>query len=89
MIILMLSVLSVYRLSYLIAMEEGPFSAAERLRSAVYTRWPDSWLDRGINCPLCVSFWLSWMVVLMPTILVFCLGIAGAVLVLHKLIERS
>lgn len=50
--------LAVYRLSRAIAEEEGPFSAFTRLRGALD---PDqqTWLGRGINCAMCVSFWLA------------------------------
>lgn len=95
---LLLATLAAYRLAYLVAMEDGPFALAEGLRGWVATTWPptiqhglkiESWQSRGINCPLCVSFWLalpagagvvgwSWDLPLVW------LGIAGAVLVIHK-----
>ncbi len=56
--LLILSSLAVYRLSYMIAKEEGPISIFARIRGKID---PDqsTWVGRGINCPLCVSFWLS------------------------------
>lgn len=69
--------LAVYRLSYLIAVEDGPADVCYRFREWVHRRYPDqdvtligginpvigkklSWQFRGISCPKCVSFWLSF-----------------------------
>ncbi len=54
-----ITALAVYRLSYLITLEEGPFSLAARFREWVESQgWP-VWVHEGVNCPLCVSFWLG------------------------------
>lgn len=85
-----LAVLLVYRLSYAIAQEEGPFSIYSNLRDRVGQR---NWIGRGLHCILCVSFNLS---VLAPILLsvadwrmfvLYWLGTAGAILVLQRLLK--
>jgi len=52
--------LAVYRFSRLIALEDGPAWIFKRLRSLIRERaGADSWISEGIQCPYCVSFWLS------------------------------
>jgi hypothetical protein len=51
-----LSVMAVYRLSYLVSNEDGPFDFLSKLREWIGQK---NWIGRGINCLLCVSFWLS------------------------------
>ena len=87
-----LATLAVYRLAYLVSMERGPGDQAIKLREAVYNRFGmDSWVFAGISCPLCVSFWLALLgaLALRPAsigqTLLLWLGIAGAVLVLHRI----
>lgn len=48
--------LAVYRISRMIALEEGPFGLFVSLRERV-DPFQHSWLGRGLNCPLCISFW--------------------------------
>ncbi len=49
---------AVYRLARMLADEDGPFDLLSRLRSSID---PDqhTWVGRGLNCPLCVGFWLA------------------------------
>lgn len=86
-----LATLAVYRLAFLVSMEDGPANAAMRFRQAVYNRFGgDSWVFAGVTCPLCVSFWLALVPALAfwpPSFGLFLLlwwGMAGAVLVLHR-----
>lgn len=50
--------LATYRLSMALTEEEGPFSIFRAWRGAID---PDqtTWLGRGVNCLLCVSFWVA------------------------------
>jgi hypothetical protein len=97
---LLLCALATYRVAYLIAVEDGPADLLRRLRAAAERRYPpvlvepgvleDSNVVRGLTCPLCVSFWaalpvyaLSWLA---PPV-VWWLGIAGAVLIIHRWLE--
>ena len=59
---LVIAALAVYRASRMVAREDGPFNIFYRLRSRVrhWTRGRgDSWVWRGITCPLCISVWLA------------------------------
>ena len=51
-----LAALAVYRLSRMIADEEGPFSVFTTLRGRFA---PDTWIGRGLECIMCVSVWVS------------------------------
>lgn len=61
----LLLVLICYRLSLLIAKEEGPFGIFQKLRviAGAYdygaNGLPSSNLGRGISCPLCVGVWIA------------------------------
>lgn len=50
--------LATYRVVRLIAIEEGPFRLAQRLRNVAD---PDqkTWIGRGLACPWCLSFWIG------------------------------
>lgn len=50
--------LATYRAARLIAIEEGPFRLAQRLRNIVD---PDqkTWVGRGMACMWCLSFWIG------------------------------
>lgn len=84
---LALATLAVYRISYLIALENGPFFIMAKIREIIGNRlgW-DSWLALGITCPLCISFWLTLLVAwLLGGGWLEWLGMAGAVLTIHLL----
>jgi hypothetical protein len=55
---LVLAVLATYRIARMLAMEEGPFGLFDRVRARID---PDqeTWLGRGLNCPLCIGFWVA------------------------------
>lgn len=50
--------LATYRAARLIAIEEGPFRLAQRLRNIAD---PDqkTWVGRGMACMWCLSFWIG------------------------------
>ena len=56
LIAILLAGVAVYRVAKMLAIEEGPFSLFLKLRNRFLG---DSWLDRGLHCPLCMGFWLS------------------------------
>jgi hypothetical protein len=62
-------VLATYRLAALIATETGPGAIFAKFRAAVGKRWPPDkdkgtqhWIDEGVNCPLCVGFYMSFAI---------------------------
>lgn len=95
-----LAVLAVYRLAYLIALEEGPAEIFVRLRTALgaydygENGEPTTNLGRGISCPLCVGMWVALLIaplVLWPSpwgvMLLTWLGLAGGQMLLAQFIE--
>lgn len=99
--LLLLATLAVYRVSFAIAVDTGPSltpwekidenhqGAFMAVRTWIYNRWPNSILDEGFNCPLCISFWLSIPAALLLTstpaaFLLVWLGMAGAIVVIHN-----
>lgn len=64
---LLMAPFGVYRVALMIATEEGPFEAFQKLRN-LYTN--NDWIGRGIRCPACISFWAG----LVMAIIIFTLG---------------
>lgn len=52
--------LAVYRVARMLSLEEGPFELFARVRGLLDPN-QRTWLGRGVNCPLCLSFWLGWL----------------------------
>ena len=49
---------AVYRLARMLTLEEGPLGMWAYVRGHIDPR-QETWLGRGLNCPLCVGFWLA------------------------------
>ncbi len=62
---LLLAALAVYRVSHMLAYEEGPFAVFAGMRSylATHPRVPE-WLSEGAGCPMCISFYLGFIAAL-------------------------
>lgn len=97
MLNLILAVLATYRLALMIATEEGAFGVFAFIRGRID---PDqeTWIGRGLNCPLCIGFWVALGITLLlahhfpmseTEIVLHWLGIAGGAVVLHKWLERE
>lgn len=64
---LVIAALAVYRVAFMVAREEGPADVFDRLRLAaaklpseqVGNRTRAHWIQRGLGCPLCISWWLA------------------------------
>ena len=97
-----LAVLATYRIARMLAMEEGAFGMFLWARDRIDPQ-QKTWLGRGLNCPLCIGFWIAlgftlilWFQqgLLTPfpihrsEFLLTWLGLAGAAAVLHLWIER-
>lgn len=93
--IYLLSILAVYRLARMLAQEEGPFDVFARIRGRIDPN-QETWIGRGINCALCLGFWLSlvfavalnWAQVIAPPTLLDWFAIAGGQAALHLWIEK-
>lgn len=56
-----LLVLAVYRVSLLLATEDGPFEVFSWFRAVFRIEYgSDDWVVKGLHCPLCIGFWLSF-----------------------------
>lgn len=56
-----MSILALYRLARMLSREDGPAYAFLLARGWVARRYGDrSWQFEGVNCPLCLGFWLAW-----------------------------
>lgn len=80
-----IAVFATYRLATDLAWEDGPMGLYARWRGLVMTRYgAHDWRSEGVNCPICLSFWLS-----LPAAFVWgplaWLGIAGAAAFLARI----
>jgi len=50
--------LIVYRVSTDVAYMSGPFNVFEHVRTWCMNHAP-SWIVEGVNCPICISWWLA------------------------------
>lgn len=91
-LVLVLSILSVYRVSRMLATEEGPFALLARWRDVV---GQESWLGRGFHCQACVSFWAGLTAALWvsafgfapwPLLPLFWCAVSGGAVLLYRLI---
>lgn len=81
-----LAVLATWRVSYMIAREDGPGDVFALMRERV---GQSTWYGRGLHCVLCISFWLSLPAALIAGLPWFIgwLGVAGAVTVIFFVLE--
>lgn len=83
--------LATYRAARMVALEDGPFEVFAGLREAAARRFvgrelapgmvEDHWVVKGVNCPLCVGFWVAPAMFLLWYLLpgaVAVLAVAGA-----------
>lgn len=92
-LVLLLATVATYRVAYMVSMEVGPFAAFAHLRGWVDDTWgAQSWQADGINCPLCISFWLALPVAIaisaLGAVWLVWLGIAGLVLGIHLWLNK-
>lgn len=50
--------LAVFAASATLSSLDGPFGLAEKLRSSL-RKHPEKWVRNGIECAICVSFWVA------------------------------
>lgn len=84
-----LAILATYRVSRMIALEDGPADVFSSMREWVGQK---TWIGRGAHCVLCISWWLSWLVVLLlpfnswQEYLLTSLAVAGGVVIVSKVV---
>lgn len=90
---IVLAILASYRVSRMLAVEEGPLGLFDAVRVRLDPA-QKTWLGRGVNCPLCIGFYVSLgvVVLLLPflswqTLILEWLGVAGGMAVLHLWLE--
>ncbi len=76
-------VLAVYRVALMVTTEDGPFGLFVQTRLEATNYAPNTWVERGLHCPLCVGFWVSALGAVFitsdfPSWILAWLGIAGA-----------
>jgi hypothetical protein len=56
-----IAALAAYRVARMIAMEDGPFDCFSRFRSKFDKPrgTPRNWIERGVECPLCLGAYTS------------------------------
>ncbi len=86
---LLLAILATWRLTHLIAHEDGPFDLIVRLRVRAGTRWLGTLMD----CPYCLSLWLAmpFALLLADTVLAWLiawLAISAGAVLLEKSLHR-
>jgi hypothetical protein len=82
--LLIVASFAVWRVSRLIALEEGPFSVFAWLRGRIDPN-QQTWIGRGISCVPCISFWVALIAALLLQLSVTeWLGLAGAVLLINR-----
>lgn len=88
-----LATLTVYRVSHMLALEDGPFDLFITWREWIGTDLQRTWIQRGFGCPACISFWAALATTILiansyPTnfigFMLIWLGTAGATLFLLK-----
>jgi len=85
---LSVAMLAVYFVAFSIARLDGPFDVFTWLRGHVDPS-QRTWLGRGLNCPICLSFWIGAVVSLVigatwPE----WLGMCGAIVLINKWVMK-
>jgi len=90
----LLAALAVFRVSRMIAREDGPFDVFAKIQTWAEIRQERNWFARGLLCPLCLSFWFALLAALfflplsLSAFLLTWFGLAGGAAILYLLTER-
>jgi hypothetical protein len=80
--------LAVYALAVALTQKRGPGDAFLRVRELVVATFgEESNVAAGVQCPVCASFWLAWVVPRLPARVVEALALAGVVVVVERLAQ--
>jgi hypothetical protein len=95
MLSLICAAFAAYRLAYDLVYMDGPFELYVRWRGWVIQRFGQGhWVTTGVNCPVCVSFWVACVITPLALIAdatlaaalypLYWLAVAGAALAIIK-----
>lgn len=51
-----------FGVSYTMSSLHGPFGLCEQMRDWVKKQTTEPWILKGIECPICLSFWVSFFI---------------------------
>lgn len=51
-----------FGVSYTLSSLHGPFGLCEQLRVWIKKQTTEAWIVKGIECPICLSFWVSFFI---------------------------
>jgi hypothetical protein len=81
----------VYRISFLLSEEDGPFGLVIKFRKLL----GKSWLGKLMDCFYCTSIWISFLLVFifvkgeLMTLVMESFATSGAAIAIHKLTSKS
>lgn len=85
---LLLATFAAYRVSYLVVRDEGPFGVFASVRGRIDAN-QRTWIGRGLNCLVCVSFWMTLIAALLLQASVLeWLAMAGLILLWREVMSR-
>ena len=64
MINIILAIFATYRIALMLATEEGAFEIFYQIRARIDPE-QKTWVGRGLNCPLCIGFWIAGLFALL------------------------
>lgn len=80
---------AVYRISTDMAWMSGPFHLYDYMRGWTLQKFGlHSWITEGVNCPICLSFWVAFPLLITHGI-VWWLAVAGAAAFLARVSAPS
>lgn len=80
--------LAVYAVAFMIARLDGPFGVFTWLRERIDPT-QGTWLGRGWNCPVCLSFWVGGIVsLIIGASWLEWLAMIGAIVMINKWVMK-
>lgn len=80
--------LAVYALAVALTQKRGPGDVFQRARELAAVRFgAESNVAAGVQCAVCASFWLAWVVSLLPEWAARGLALAGVTVVVERLAQ--
>lgn len=67
--------LAVWRVTRIIVVEDGPFDVFVKLRARLGAHKQETWVQRGLTCMACISFWLG----IIPTLMYFGVSVEAVI----------